>query len=464
MRDFDLVVLGAGAAGLTAAREARRLGADVAIVHDGPLGGECTWTGCVPSKALLHAASGHCSFTDAMTAVHDAIRRVAATEDAKTLTEEGICVMPGHGAFRSPAELDVDGIRIRAERFVIATGGTAAVPPINGIDGIEYLTNDTVFELSEPPQHLLIVGGGAIGCELAQALGRLAVKVTVVESEHRLLAREEPETSEVIASALQSERVTVRCATSVERVNGTAGGVSVRLSTGETVTCSHVLVATGRRPTTAGFGLEEIGVAVDERGFVVVDRHMATTVSGIYAAGDVTGRMPFTHAAARMAFVAAGNAVRRRPGLLARKFDTAAVPWATFTTPEVGRVGVTEAEAAEKGAARVAFLPLAEVDRGLITGETAGFVKLVAGPRPVLRRVAGGCLLGATSVAPSGGEMIHEAALAMRTKMFVGRLAQTTHAYPTWSIAVQQAALQFFFATNGREARRAATHKAGPVS
>lgn len=458
MNPFDLVVLGAGAAGLTAAREAVRLGAEVALIHDGPLGGECTWTGCVPSKALLHAAAGaHATFGAALTAVHDAIARVAATEDAATLAAEGITVIPGRGMFRSPTVLDVDGKSVTARRVVVATGGTATVPPIDGLDGVGYLTNDTVFDLQEAPRHLAIIGGGAIGCELAQAFGRLGVPVTIVESESRLLAREEPEAGEVIATALQADGVEVRIGVSVASITSIDDGVRLSFSGdgSESIDVSHVLLATGRRPCSSGLGLAEIGVAIDDRGYVVADPHMATSVPTVFAAGDITGKMPFTHAAARMAYVAANNALSRRPGPMAKRFDTESVPWATFTTPEVGRVGWTESDAAEHGSARVAYVPLDEVDRGLITGDTAGFVKLVAGPRPLLRNLAGGRLLGATVVAPTGGEMIHEAALAMQTKMFVGRLAQTVHAYPTWSTAVQQAALQFFFETGGRTARRA---------
>lgn len=214
-----------------------------------------------------------------------------------------------------------------------------------------------------------------------------------------------------------------------------------------------MLVAVGRRPATAGLGLAEIGVALEGRGHVRTDATLATSVNGIWAIGDVTGRMPFTHAAARMGFVAARNALaprgRRRP-----RFDPTAMPWVTFTAPEVGRVGMTEADASTVGG-RVAYLPLDAVDRAIPPARPAGFVKLIAGPRRLLRNAGGGRLLGATVVAPTGDELIHEAALAMRTRMFTGRLAQTTHAYPTWSTAIQQAAAQFFFELDGRTARPA---------
>lgn len=215
----------------------------------------------------------------------------------------------------------------------------------------------------------------------------------------------------------------------------------------------QLLVATGRTPVTDGLGVDDAGVELDDRGHIRTDESLATTASGIWAIGDVTGRMPFTHAAGRMALVAVGNALSRVPFRTAR-FDPAPIPWVTFTSPEVARVGMTEREAAAHGG-RVAHLPLSDVDRGVITGETSGFVKLVAGPRRLLGNAGGGRLLGATIVAPAAGEMIGLVALAMRTNMFTGRLAQTAQAYPTWSIAVQEAAAQFFFPTRGRTARDA---------
>ena len=203
-----------------------------------------------------------------------------------------------------------------------------------------------------------------------------------------------------------------------------------------------------------GFGLEEVGVELDERSNVRTDDTLATTTHGIWAVGDVTGRLPFTHAAAAMARIAVHNVLSRRPAQLHRRFRAHAIPWVTFTAPEVGRVGLTEADAADRNA-RVAFLPLSEVDRGIATGTTRGFVKLIAGPRRVVGDLGGGRLLGATIVAPSGGDLIHEAALAMHTRMFVGRLAQAVHAYPTWAMAVQQAAAQFVTEIGGRTARPA---------
>ena len=454
-REFDLVVIGGGAAGITAAREGARRGARTALVQDGPVGGDCTFTGCVPSKTLLAAAARGESFAEAMPAVRMAVARIAATEDDLALKRDGVSVIHGHAALRSAREVDVDGARLRCHRMIIATGAGPAVPPIEGLRDIDHLTNESVFSLGALPSRLAVLGGGAIGCEMAQAFARLGSTVAVIEAEERLLPREEPEASDVVAAALAADGVAVGTGATLERVEAldNHGGARLRLGSGTVIEVDRVLVAVGRRPATDGLGLAEIGVAVDERGHVGTDATLATSVKGIWAIGDVTGRMPFTHAAARMGFVAARNALARR-GRRRQRFDPTAIPWVTFTAPEVGRVGMTEADAAARGA-RVAYLPLHAVDRAIISGDTRGFVKLIAGPRRLLRDAGGGLLLGATVVAPTGGELIHEAALAMRTRMFTGRLAQTTHAYPTWSTAIQQAAAQFFFELDGRTARPA---------
>lgn len=453
--DVDLVVLGAGAGGLTAAREGRRLGASVVLVTDGRLGGDCTWTGCIPSKALLAAAAGGASFDEALSRVEHAVHAMAATENEVTLASEGIRVIAGRGMFQAPGHLDVDGTAVRARRTVIATGGTASIPKIAGLDTITVLTNDTIFERRPQPTSLAVLGGGAIGCELAQAFARLGTKVTVIEALPRLLAREEPETSAAITTALQGDGVTVLVGSRVVRVGATLSGASLHLADGTVVDAQHVLVAVGRTPSSSGMGLETIGVKVDERGYVVVDSHLLTTVEGVYAIGDVTAGLQLTHVAARMAFVAAHNALgsglRHRP----KVFDDRVIPRATFTSPEVGRVGLTEAEAAAIGPARVAYLSLEHVDRAVAVGATNGFVKLIAGRRRLLGSAGGGRILGATVVAPTGGDVIHEVAVAMQTNMFTGRLAQTVHAYPSWSMAVQQAALQFFRPVNGISARPA---------
>lgn len=451
-----MLVVGGGAAGLTAARESTRRGARTTLVTDGPLGGDCTFFGCIPSKALLVAAARGASFAEASEAVRTAISRIAATEDDAALQRQGINVMHGRARLRSPTEVEVDGSRIRATRIIIATGARPAIPTIDGLDSVAYLTNENVFSLERLPERLAVIGGGATGCELAQAFARLGSRVTVIETAPRLLPNEEPEASAIVAEALATDGADICVNEQVARVEGTGphGAVTIHLGSGATISAERVLVATGRRPVTDGLGLADVGVDLDEKGNIRTDDALATSARGIWAIGDVTGRMPFTHAGARMAYVAVRNALSRMRVLRTQRFDHHPIPWVTYTSPEVGRVGMTEAQAADRHA-RVAFLPLTAVDRAVVSGQTAGFVKLIAGPRRVFRNAGGGQLLGVTIVAPSGGELVHEAALAMRTRMFTGRLAQTTHAYPSWSMAIQQAAAMFFFDVDGHRARPA---------
>jgi len=455
IRDCDLLVLGAGAAGLTAAREAKRRGAHTLLINDGALGGDCTFTGCVPSKALIAAAARGVSFEEAMTRVRDAIDRIASREDASTLRSEDIDVAEGRGELRSPSEVEVDGTRFRARRIIVATGATAALPPVPGLDDTPFLTNETVFSLERKPASMIVLGGGATGAELAQAFARLGTTVTVVEALDRVLAREEPEASDVVHDALVGDGVHVRTGCRVATIETEGRAIRVRLDGDQQIAAEQLLIAVGRVPVSRGFGLEDVGVQTDERGFIRTTNTMATTTRGIWAVGDVTGRMQFTHAAARMAFIAVHNALDRTARLSPKRFDPARIPWVTFTAPQIGRVGMTEAEAANIDGARVAYLPLDEVDRAVAEHDTRGFVKLIAGPRPILRNRGGGRIVGATIAAPTGGELVDEVAFAMQTRAFTGRLAQAVHAYPTWSSALQQAATQFFFTYGGRRARPA---------
>jgi pyruvate/2-oxoglutarate dehydrogenase complex dihydrolipoamide dehydrogenase (E3) component len=450
--EHDLIVVGGGPGGMAAARAAARAGARPLLVQRGPIGGDCTFTGCVPSKALIEAAARGEPFTDAMAIVRRAVGTIAATEGDDVFRREGVEVLHGWATFRSPRELDVDGSVLRSRRFIIATGAEPALPPIEGLAELDYLTNETIFELEAQPSSLAVLGGGAVGCELAQAFRRLGSEVTVIEALDRLLPREEPEASDVIAEAFAAEGIDVRTGQQQVRVEPLErkGAARLHLQGGDSLVADRVLVAVGRRGATAGLGLESAGVET-ERGLVKVDRHLATTAPGMWAVGDVNGLLPFTHAADEMGRIAAANALSRWPR---HSFDPSAVPWVTFTSPEVGRVGLTEAEAAEHRA-RVAYLPMTEVDRAIVAGETRGFVKLIAGPRRILGNAGGGRLFGATVVASRGGELVHEPALAMRTGMFAGRLAQAVHAYPTWSIALRQAAAQLFMEIDGRMARPA---------
>ncbi|MGH9171828.1 MAG: dihydrolipoyl dehydrogenase family protein [Acidimicrobiales bacterium] len=450
---FELAVVGGGPGGLAAARAGARRGRRTAIVQDGRLGGDCTFTGCVPSKTLIESAARRRSFAETVAMLHEVVELIAATEDVEALAREGIEVIEGRARFSAPRVLSVGDRTVRAERVVIATGSCPSAPPIPGLAEVPYLTNETIFDLDELPKSLAVIGGGPIGCELAQAFRRFGAEVRLIEAENRLLPREEPEAGDVIGKVFADEGIDLHL---YAKVTGIASlpagtGVSLALADGSNVEAEKLLVCAGRRPITDGLDPGAGGVDLDERGYVRTDRHLRTTARDTYAVGDVTGRLLFTHAADEMGRLAVRNAFRP---MGRSAFDTSAIPWVTFTDPEVARVGLSEVDAAAKGA-KIAFLPMTAVDRAVTAGRTEGFVKLVAGPRPVLRSAGGGAILGATVVAPRAGEMIHEVALAMRTGMFTGRLAQAVHAYPTWSTAVRQAAAQFFIDVDGRRARPA---------
>lgn len=454
--DYDIAVIGGGAAGLAAARTARARQARTLLISDGPVGGECTFTGCVPSKTLIEAARHGADFATAMTEVRTAVQTIAATESADVLRGEGIDVLTARARFSSPGVLVADpGGRIVARRFVIASGSRPAIPLIPGLAGSGYLTNETFFSLGGRPGRLAVLGGGAIGCELAQAAARLGAAVTLVEAADRLLPPADPEASEAARAALTRDGVRVLTGTTVSQVSRSGPAIVLRLSSGEHATADQLLVATGRRPSTGGCGLEDAGVRLGERGQVITSRTLRSTTAGIYAAGDVTGLMPFTHAAYAMGRIAARNALRSHLTPPA-SFRTAAIPWVVFTDPEVAQAGLTEQQAArQRTGAKVAYLPMAELDRAVAARRTDGFIKIITAGRPGLGLAGGGRVVGATVVAERAGEMISELGLAIRTGMFTGRLAQAAHPYPAWSLAIQQATAQFFGEFGGRTARPA---------
>ncbi|MFQ5556034.1 MAG: dihydrolipoyl dehydrogenase family protein [Acidimicrobiales bacterium] len=446
--DHDLIIVGGGAGGLAAARAAMWAGVDVALINDGPLGGDCTFTGCVPSKTLLAAARDGLEFEPAMKRVRSTIETIAAGESAEVLSGRGVKVITDRARLVTHDSVEVGGRRLGAPRIILATGSRAAVPQIPGLETAAALTNESVFSLTTAPRSLGIIGAGPVGCELAQAFAAFGVTVVLIEALARVLPREEPEASALVAAALTERGADVRVGQGVDRVEREPGGRVCLVIGGDTVIVDELLVAAGRVPNSAGMGLEELGLGLDDAGHIETDDRLATTVRGVYAVGDVTGKLPFTHAADEMGRLAAGNALRK--GVRGR-FRTHWIPWAIFTDPEVARVGMTEHEAADHDG-RVAYLPLSEMDRAVTDERTDGYIKLIAGPRRVARRLFGGRIIGATIVAPRAGEMIHEAALAMRTGMFAGRLAQTVHAYPTWSYGIQKAAGQLFGDVDGRSA------------
>ena len=467
MADYDLVVLGGGATGLGAARTARKAGRRVAIVEADRPGGDCTHYGCVPSKALLETArrvqaarSGpsygftatvDVDFPAVMDRVHRVIAEIEQDESPELLARQGIDLVKGWGVVTGPTSLDVDGRRITFERLVVASGSRALVPPIDGLDTVPYLDNKNVFALRELPGHLLVLGGGPIGVELAQAFRRLGAQVTLVEGLPTILGREEPEAQRALTAVLTREGVAIRTGATVVRVDP---GPVLQLSDGTSVAGTHLLVAVGRRAATDGIGLETAGVRL-ERGLVVTDDKLQAAPT-VWAAGDCASRLQFTHVGDEQGRLAAKNAFAGSLPWQGKSWDDSVVPWVTFTEPEIAHVGLTEAQAVERygDMARVSTVFDTSGDRARTAGETDGFVKLIAVPGRVGGMVLGK-LVGMTVVGPMAGEQIAEGALSMRAGTLVGRLAQTIHAYPTWSLSTRIAAARFFGAHGGTPAREA---------
>ncbi|MFC3689549.1 dihydrolipoyl dehydrogenase family protein [Aquipuribacter hungaricus] len=482
-RPFDLLVVGAGATGLGAARAARPGSRRVGMVETARTGGDCTHYGCVPSKTLLDVAHrvsrardgrrfgvgevGPVDFPAVMAHVRSVVAEVEHDESPEQLASEGIDLLHGWARFTGVQAdgllaLDVSGTPVTARRVVLAVGAHAALPPVPGLAEADPLTNRTVFGLVEQPRHLLVMGGGPIGVELAQAFRGLGSDVTLVEGAARLLGREEPEASAVVTAVLRRQGVDVRTSTSVTSVATTADGPVLTLSDGTSVTGSHLLVAAGRRPATSGLGLDAVGVETDRAGRVVTDAYLRTTAAGVLAAGDCTSPLQLTHVGDAQGRLAAANAFARSvrlPGVLGGlvPWDDRVVPWVTFTDPEVGRVGLTEAEAHERWGrrARVAVVTMAETDRSRTSSDTDGYVKLVVAPG----RLGGPAVLdrvvGLTAVCPHGGELAGTGALAVRTGMLAARLAQTVAPYPTYSLALRVAAARLFGSYGGQTWRPA---------
>ena len=357
--------------------------------------------------------------------------RIADDERDARFQRPGIEVIHGSAGLTGRNELDVDGRVVRFRRLVVATGSEPALPDLPGI-GELCLTNQTIFGLERLPARLLVLGGGATGLELAQAFARFGSEVTIVESAEHLLPGEEPEAGELLAETLAAEGIDLRLTTTATGVARREGGVALELPEGR-LEGDELLVATGQQPVIRGFGLDRLGLSS-----LQIDGRAETKLDGVFACGDVTGGLQFTHLASHQGVVAGRNAAGKRARL-----DERVVPSVIYTDPEIARVGLTEREALERhDGVEVLWLPMSRVDRARIAGREAGFVKLVTARRRLVGRLGGGELVGATIVGEGAGELIHECALAMRTRAFVGRLAQTIHAYPSLSLGVQQAAAQ----------------------
>ena len=441
---YNLVVVGGGTAGLVCAAGAAGLGARVALVEREFLGGDCLNFGCVPSKALLAAARAAAAVRGAgrfgvrvsgevgvdFAAVMERMRRlradIAPNDSARRFRDLGVDVFLGRGRFVGPHTLDVGGARLDFARAVIATGARAAAPA--GFEGVPHLTNETVFSLTALPRRLAVVGAGPIGCEMAQAFARFGAEVLLFASARGILPREERDAAAVVRAALLGDGVRIlECGKGLQASAVEGGGVRLRAGDCDE-TVDEVLVAAGRRPNVEGLGLEEAGVAFSDKG-VKVDDNLRTTNPDIFAAGDVCSSFQFTHAADFMARTVLRNALFRGRA----RVSALTVPWCTYTEPELARVGLSEAEAREKGVAVETFTrELTHVDRAILEGSTEGFVRIHV-------RKGTDRIVGATVVAGNAGDLIGEISLAMTGGIGLGRIATTIHPYPTRAEAIRQA-------------------------
>lgn len=448
----DICVIGAGSGGLSVAAAAAAFGVPVVLIEKGKMGGDCLNTGCVPSKALIaageHAELARSSAPFGVTTssvavdfkkvhdhVHNVIAAIAPNDSKERFTGLGVQVISGEARFKDESTVVVgEDVEIKARRFVIATGSSAAIPPINGLDTVPYLTNETVFELTECPEHLVVIGAGPIGLELAQAFRRLGAQVTVLEVA-KPLARDDAECAAVVLDQLARENVVIRDGISIVRVRSENSQIHVVIKNKdheETIAGSHLLVATGRRPTVEGLGLDKAGIKYERRG-ILVDKGLRTTNKRVYAIGDVAGGLQFTHAANYHAGLVIRNALFRLP--IAVNEDL--VPRVTFTDPELAHVGLTDVQAKEQyGSIRVLRWPFHENDRAQADRNVAGHIKVVTTKR--------GKILGATIVGAGAGELITTWTLAINQAMNIRAMTSVIVPYPTRAEVGKRAAIGFF--------------------
>ena len=444
---YNLVVVGAGTAGLVTAAGAAGLGAKVALIERDLLGGDCLNVGCVPSKGLLGAARRAAAVRRAaefgvraeasvdFAAVMERMRRlragISAHDSATRFRELGVDVFLGQGTFTGPNRIDAAGQTLEFSRGVIATGARAAVPPVPGLEEVEYLTNESVFSLTERPGRLGVIGAGPIGCEMAQAFARFGSEVVLVTTEHGILPREDSDASKILREALERDGVALR-EHGRELTVSRAGGNKIRLqveSPGNAYEedVDKLLIGAGRAPNVEGLGLEAAGVEFSEKGVKVNDR-LQTTNPRIFAAGDICSRYQFTHAADFMARIVIQNAL-----FFGRaKMSSLVIPWCTYTEPEIAHVGASVRDAKERGVELDTFTqPMSEVDRAILDGETEGFVRVHV-------RKGTDKIVGATIVAAHAGDMISNVAMAMTHGLGLGKMAITIFPYPTQAEAVRK--------------------------
>lgn len=443
----DICVIGAGSGGLSVAAIAAAFGVSVVLIEKGKMGGDCLNYGCVPSKAMIASAKSAYAirtsdkfginvpdpvvdFQKVHDYIHSVIGAIAPNDSVERFTSLGVHVIEGAGKFINPRTVEVNGIRIRARRFVISTGSSAATPPIKGLDDVPYLTNETLFERTEAPEHLIIIGGGPIGMEMAQAHRRLGAKVTVLEA-FKALAKDDPELTEIVIEKLKEDGIVIREEVKIARIEKSGAGVAIVLDTDkgeEIITGSHLLVAAGRKPNVDGLGLKEARIRFDRA--IKVSKSMRTSNRRVYAIGDVSGSLQFTH----MANYHAGLVIRAILFRMPVKENREIIPWATYTDPEMAHVGLTEEQARKRHRAiNVLRWPYAENDRAQAEGKTGGLIKVIVTKK--------GKILGASIVGLQAGEMINMWSLAISQKMNIRAISGYISPYPTVTEISKRAAI-----------------------
>jgi pyruvate/2-oxoglutarate dehydrogenase complex dihydrolipoamide dehydrogenase (E3) component len=450
----DICVIGGGSGGLSVAAGAAQMGADVVLVEGGKMGGDCLNYGCVPSKALL-AAAAHAhhgdvasfgltggqkrvSFSKVMAHVRDVIAGIAPMDSVERFSQLGVRVIEAYGRFTGPRTLAAGDVTIQAKRFVIATGSSALLPPVRGLDKTPYLTNETVFDLTAQPEHLLVIGGGPIGMELAQAFNRLGSEVSVIEA-GTCLGREDPEISRFVTDRLAAEGVQIHAKTQIRSVSyaprSRKAKVTIETTRGK-ISGSHVLVATGRRANIDRLELDKAGVELtgaDHAPHIKTDARLRTTNKRIFAIGDVRGGPQFTHAAG----YDAGIVIRNILFFLPAKADYRALPRVTYTAPELAQVGLTEAEARQQFSdVKCLRWPFAENDRARAERDETGMVKIVTS--------GSGRILGASIVGKNAGDLLAPWTLALTQGLSISAMASTVAPYPTRGEAGKRAAGDYY--------------------
>jgi pyruvate/2-oxoglutarate dehydrogenase complex dihydrolipoamide dehydrogenase (E3) component len=449
--DYNIIVIGGGSAGLVSSYIAAAVKAKVALIEKHKMGGDCLNTGCVPSKALLRSAkmlsyanrakefgfqktTVEFDFAEVMQRVQNVIKTIAPHDSRERYASLGVECIEGEAKITSPHSVEVNGKTLTGRSIIIATGARPLVPPIAGLDKVEYLTSDNVWDLRELPKKLVVLGGGPIGAELAQAFARLGSEVTIVEMASQILIREDEEVISLVTKQFTEEGITVLTShkakaftppISPPQVGGAKGGVLICEYEGKDVSIpfDKIIVALGRKANVTGFGLEELGVSIRKQGTIEANPFLQTNIPSIYVCGDVTGPYQFTHTAAHQAWYASVNALFSP--FKKFKADYSVIPWATFTDPEVARVGLNEKDAiAQNIPYEVTTYGIDDLDRAIADSEAHGFIKVLTVPRKDK-------ILGVTIVGTHAGDLIAEYILAMKHDIGLNKILGTIHIYPT---------------------------------